>query len=86
MSWFYTAQNPGLAQDICREVLEQGGRLCHVGALVHADEDLVEQGLEVVASHSVHDKPLQGRHDHVVVVVDEDVQVDQTKKVEAVHL
>ena len=34
MSWFYTAQNPGLAQDICREV--PGKRRRHCGARARA--------------------------------------------------
>ena len=51
--------------------------LCHSCVFVNGHEYFVQQRLEVVSQHPVHDEALQRRHNHVVVLLDRHVEIDQ---------
>ena len=68
--------------DLLQVNLQDGGQLLHAGVLIDGHEYLVEQCLEVVSLHPVHDEALQGRHHDDVLILYRDDQVHQPLVVE----
>ena len=52
--------------------------LSHGGIFVDGNENFVEKGLKVIPQDSVHDESLEWRNIHIVVVLNGNVEINQS--------